>query len=149
LSKGLIKFHIRLHFNERIFQVIHPTVKVKLKQYGINTLDRLGRQYTPYFCYLTGRRIYIFYKSSMNIICSGCQPIETLTLNTLDERYFGTLTEIKQIEIGKKSFLQLFNQTRPFHTLLLCSNTEQVLLEFKVNIRGTFSLVILTFNRNV
>ncbi len=85
----------------------------------------------------------------MNIICSGCQPIETLTLNTLDERYFGTLTEIKQIEIGKKSFLQLFNQTRPFHTLLLCSNTEQVLLEFKVNIRGTFSLVILTFNRNV
>ncbi len=71
----------------------------------------------------------------MNVIYSGCQPIETLTLNTLDERYFGTLTEIKQIEIGKKSFLQFLNQTRPFHTLLLCSNTEQVLLEFKVNIQ--------------
>jgi len=95
-------------------KVIHPSVKIKLKQYGIDTIDRLGRQYTPYFCYLT-----------------GCQPIETLTLNTLDERYFGTLTEIKQIEIGKKNFLQFSNQIRPFHTLLLCSNTEQALLELK------------------
>ncbi|CAF3658103.1 unnamed protein product [Rotaria sordida] len=95
-------------------KVIHPSVKMKLKQYGIDTIDRLGRQYTPYFCYLT-----------------NCQPIETLAFNTLDERYFGTLTEIKQIEIEKKFFLQFFNQTRPFHTLLLCSNTEQALLELK------------------
>ncbi|CAF3664699.1 unnamed protein product [Rotaria sordida] len=95
-------------------KVIHPSVKMKLKQYGIDTIDRLGRQYTPYFCYLT-----------------NCQPIETLAFNTLDERYFGTLTEIKQIEIEKKIFLQFFNQTRPFHTLLLCSNTEQALLELK------------------
>ncbi|CAF3301991.1 unnamed protein product, partial [Rotaria sp. Silwood2] len=60
-----------------------------------------------------------------------CQPIETLTLNTIDERYFGILTEIKQIEIEKKNFLQFFNETRPFYTLLLCSNTEQALLELK------------------
>ncbi|CAF1485120.1 unnamed protein product [Adineta steineri] len=95
-------------------KVIHPTIKVQLKQYGIDTIDRLSRQNTSHFCYLT-----------------GCQPIETLALDTLDERYFGTLTEIKQIEIGKKNFLQFFNQTRPFHTLLLCSNTEQALLELK------------------
>jgi len=37
-------------------KVIHPSVKMKLKQYGIDTIDRLGRQYTPYFCYLTGTR---------------------------------------------------------------------------------------------
>ncbi|CAF4231478.1 unnamed protein product [Rotaria sp. Silwood2] len=95
-------------------KVINPSVKMKLKQYGIDTIDRLGRQYTPYFCYLT-----------------NCQPIETLTLNTIDERYFGILTEIKQIEIEKKNFLQFFNETRPFYTLLLCSNTEQALLELK------------------
>lgn len=62
----------------------------------------------------------------------GCQPIETLTFNTLDDRYFGTLTEIQRIEIGAKVFLQFSNETRPFHTLLLCSNTEQSLLELKV-----------------
>jgi len=81
----------------------------------------------------------------MNKVCLGCQPIETLTLNTLDERYFGTLTEIKQIEIGKKIFLQFSNQTRPFHTLLLCSNTEQALLELKVKISSIFFFSYFNF----
>jgi hypothetical protein len=27
-----------------------------LKQYGIDTIDRLGRQYTPYFRYLIGKK---------------------------------------------------------------------------------------------
>lgn len=36
------------------------------------------------------------------------------------------------MEIGTKSFLQFSNETHPFHTLLLCSNTEQSLLELKV-----------------
>lgn len=64
----------------------------------------------------------------------GCPPIETLTFNTLDERYFGTLTDIKLIEIGKKRFLQFLNPSQPFHTLLLCSTTEQALLELKVTV---------------
>ncbi|CAF5191845.1 unnamed protein product, partial [Rotaria magnacalcarata] len=34
-------------------KVIHPSVKMKLREYGIDTIDRLGRQYTPYLCYLT------------------------------------------------------------------------------------------------
>ncbi|CAF3760145.1 unnamed protein product [Rotaria sp. Silwood1] len=115
ITKQIIEFTC-LHNGGLILcqKVIHPSVKMKLKQYGIDTIDRLGRQYTPYFCYLT-----------------NCQPIETLIFNTLDERYFGIVTEIKQIEIENKIFLQFFNQTRPFHTLLLCSNTEQSLLELK------------------
>ncbi|CAF0900894.1 unnamed protein product [Adineta ricciae] len=115
ISKQIIA-HTRLHHNGLILcqKVIHPSVKVKLKQYGIDTIDRLGRQYTPYLCYLT-----------------GCRPIETLNLRTVDERYFGTLTEIKQIQIESKQFLQFFNQIHPFHTLLLCANTEQSLLELK------------------
>lgn len=63
----------------------------------------------------------------------GCQPVETLTFDALNERYFGELTEIKRINIENKHFLQFFNQSRSFHTLLLCSNTEQSLLELKVN----------------
>jgi hypothetical protein len=79
----------------------------------------------------------------MNKVCLGCQSMETLTLNTLDERYFGTLTEIKQIEIGKKIFLQFSNQIRPFHTLLLCSNTEQALLELKVKIQLILFIILI------
>lgn len=47
-----------LHHGGVIFcqKVIHPSVKIQLKKYGILTIDRLGRQYTPYFCYLTGLR---------------------------------------------------------------------------------------------
>jgi hypothetical protein len=68
--------------------------------------------------------------------------METLTFDTLDERYFGTLSQIKQIEISKKYFLQFSNQTRSFHTLLLCSNTEQSLLELKVKIPSILSLIL-------
>jgi hypothetical protein len=84
----------------------------------------------------------MFYELLQNEVYSGCQPIETLTFNTLDERYFGTLTEIKSIRIGTKNFFQFSNQLRPFHTLLLCSNTEQALLELKVNIQIHHSLII-------
>lgn len=35
-------------------KVIHPSVKIQLRKYGIDTIDRIGRQHTPYFCYLTG-----------------------------------------------------------------------------------------------
>ncbi|UJR09895.1 hypothetical protein I4U23_014117 [Adineta vaga] len=115
ISKQIIDYTCLHHGGLILCQkVIHPSVKIKLKQFGINTIDRLGRQYTSYLCYLT-----------------SCQPIETLTFNTLDERYFGQLTEIQQIQIGNKQFLQFFNQNRPFHTLLLCTNTEQSLLELK------------------
>ncbi|CAF3448207.1 unnamed protein product [Rotaria socialis] len=111
-------------------KVIHPSVKTNLRKYGIDTIDRLGRQYTPYLCYLT-----------------DCQPIETLTFNTIDKRYFGTVTEIKEIKIEKKTFLQFFNENRPFHTLLLCANTEQALLELKESITAshhTLTNILLT-----
>ena len=64
---------------------------------------------------------------------AGCQPIGTLTFSSLDERYFGELTEIQRIDIGEKHFLHFAHDTRPFHTLLLCANDEQALLELKVN----------------
>ncbi|CAF4753323.1 unnamed protein product, partial [Rotaria socialis] len=76
-----------------------------------------------------------------------CQPIETLTFNTIDKRYFGTVTEIKEIKIEKKTFLQFFNENRPFHTLLLCANTEQALLELKESITAshhTLTNILLT-----
>ncbi|CAF4990000.1 unnamed protein product, partial [Rotaria sp. Silwood1] len=54
ITKQIIEFTC-LHNGGLILcqKVIHPSVKMKLKQYGIDTIDRLGRQYTPYFCYLT------------------------------------------------------------------------------------------------
>ena len=60
ISKQIIA-HTRLHNNGLILcqKVIHPSVKVKLKQYGIDTIDRLGRQYTPYLCYLTGNSLFL------------------------------------------------------------------------------------------
>lgn len=76
---------------------------------------------------------------SINEVYLGCQPIETLTLNTLDHRHFGRLTEIKSMKIGKKNFLKFSNSIRPFHTLLLCSNTEQSLVELKVKM---FSFIL-------
>jgi McKusick-Kaufman syndrome protein len=64
ISKQIIEY-THLHNGGLILcqKVIHPSVKIKLKQYGINTIDRLGRQYTPYFCYLTGkgRRCFMNY----------------------------------------------------------------------------------------
>jgi hypothetical protein len=45
----------RLSVFECFLKVIHPSIKHILRQNGIDTIDRLTRQYTPYFCYLTGR----------------------------------------------------------------------------------------------
>ena len=77
---------------------------MKLKQYGIDSIDRLGRQYTSYFCYLTGQSKDNF-RFGRITFCSGCQPAETLTFNTLtlNERYFSTLTGIKRM-VQKFSF---------------------------------------------
>lgn len=68
----------------------------------------------------------------MEIFSLGCQPIDTLTFDKLEQRYFGCLTDIKQIHIGQKQYLQLINSNRSFHTLVLCSNNEQALIELKV-----------------
>jgi len=62
----------------------------------------------------------------------GCQPIDTLTFERIEQRYFGCLTDIKQIHIGDKQYLQFVNANRSFHTLVLCSNNEQSLIELKV-----------------
>jgi hypothetical protein len=68
ISKQIIEY-TRLHHGGLILcqKVIHPSVKMKLKQFGIDTIDRLGRQYTPYFRSLTGRKLnYCSY--SMNYV---------------------------------------------------------------------------------
>lgn len=56
IAKQIIEY-TQLHYGGLILcqKVIHPSVKMKLKQFGIDTIDRLGRQYTPYFRYLTGK----------------------------------------------------------------------------------------------
>jgi McKusick-Kaufman syndrome protein len=57
IVKQIIEY-TQLHHGGLILcqKVIHPSVKIKLKQYGIDTIDRLGRQYTPYFRYLIGKK---------------------------------------------------------------------------------------------
>jgi McKusick-Kaufman syndrome protein len=62
IAKQIIEYN-HLHNGGLILcqKVIHPSIKIKLKEYGIDTIDRLGRQSTPYFCYLTGNKKKIFY----------------------------------------------------------------------------------------
>ncbi|CAF0873742.1 unnamed protein product [Didymodactylos carnosus] len=125
IINNIIKFK-NLHNGGIILcqKVIHPSVRVQLKRYGIYTFDRLSRSYTPYFCYLT-----------------GCQPISTLNFDTNDNRYFGSLSNISIINIQNKTFLQFSNIKRLFHTLLLCSNNEQSLLELKECVKASHHLL--------
>lgn len=58
IAKQIIDYSCLHHSGLVLCQkVIHPSVKIQLKKYGIETIDRIGRQHTSYFCYLTGSNI--------------------------------------------------------------------------------------------
>ena len=149
LSDALLRYS-QLHHGGLVLcqKVIHPSIKLRLKRMGVETIDRLSLQYTSLFCSLTGKEKQND-KKGQNIIVScdaysGCQPIESLDFEQLDERYFGTITDIQPIKILEKEFLLFVNEHRPFHTLLLCSPSEQSLLELKV--RPLLSLISVFFS---
>lgn len=91
-------------------KVVHPSLKKQLEDANVFVLDRLGFETAKHLEYLSGAS-----NSSL-----------------FSETSFGYLTSIKKITVGKKEFLCLSNETKPFWTMLICNFNEQAVNETKV-----------------
>ncbi|XP_067680272.1 molecular chaperone MKKS-like [Haliotis asinina] len=96
-------------------RVIHPRVKVFLRQAGLLFVDRLGSAGVPYIRDLT-----------------GAAPLSVLTVN-MEEGWsgFGWLDGVTHQILCDKSYLHLTQENAPVVTLVLKSSLEETLEEVK------------------
>ncbi|XP_071080282.1 molecular chaperone MKKS-like [Haliotis cracherodii] len=97
-------------------RVIHPKVKVFLRQAGLLFVDRLGSSTIPYLRDLT-----------------GASPLSVLTVNP-EEGWsgFGWLDSVTHQIWCDKSYLHLTQENSPIVTLILKSSVDEMLQEVKV-----------------
>jgi len=95
-------------------RVIHPEVKRRLRRENVLVLDRLGIQYIYCIQELTGAKLLGSFSGS--VVQSD----------------LGTLDDVRHKVIENKSYVNLLNQSRSVHTMVLCGRSEESLADLKV-----------------
>ncbi|KAL4238635.1 hypothetical protein ACF0H5_003342 [Mactra antiquata] len=107
---SLIQFNVGLVLCQK---VIHPQLKIKLKNSGVIVVDRVGSYPMKYICTL-----------------SGCKPILSIE-NIIPDDCYGYISNVQHKIIHQHSYIHLSNTNNCLSTLVLCHNYEEMLNELK------------------